>query len=122
MMENLTKVELVSIVNSNYYQNGWISVKDHLPRKNIEVLCYQPSKKWTSGTNTNQRVLMGRLFHLEPVERTGYIDKFLLGDKHCDLFRGGTFWAFPYICHQNFVTYWMFQPSFPIQEVTNEHG
>lgn len=92
---------------------GWISVKDGLPELNVEVMCYQPPVKFISGGETKGRRLSGYLFELEPDERRGDIDLELLGDRGLSLAAGGKFWAFPYICHQNFVTHWQPLPAPP---------
>jgi hypothetical protein len=96
---------------------NWISVKEKLPELNTEVLCFQPDRKWINGKEAKARILMGRLFELAPGVRDGFIDKDRLGDEGSYLGNRGQFWAFPYICHQNFVTHWMPLPNPPINSI-----
>jgi hypothetical protein len=92
----------------------WIKTSDRLPSENKQVLCFQPGANWINGgEKTKPRILMGSLFSLRRGERDGSIDLEELGDKGFNLWAGGIFWGFPYICHQNFVTHWMELPSFP---------
>lgn len=96
---------------------NWISVKDKLPEFEEEVLCFQPSKIWAEYCETpptKPRVIAGYLFQLESGKRDGYIASQIMGIKDCPLIAGGTFWAFPYICHQNFVTHWQPLPQHPL--------
>lgn len=92
----------------------WISDLDELPPLREEVICFQPAKRFVSGQETSPRIIMGYLFTLDPGERKGNIDKEMVGDKLTPLIEGGTFWAFPYICPQKFVTHWMRKPEFPV--------
>src|SRR5690242_17427777 len=95
----------------------WISVKERLPELNQNVICFQPAKKASGETEKRRaRILMGYLFKIEPGERDGWIEQHVLFIKDFSLLRGGTFWAFPYICHQNFVTHWMPLPEHPSAE------
>jgi hypothetical protein len=94
-------------------EQEWISVKDRLPELNVEVICYQPDRKWVTGKEEKGRILTGCLIELKTGERDGFIDLHLLRDEKSYLGNGGQFWAFPYICHQNFVTHWMPLPEPP---------
>lgn len=86
----------------------WIKVEDRLPELGVKVLCYQPKSESVSGKQTwKPRVLLGYLFEFEPGERSGGINLYKIGDHAHSLFGGGKYWAFPYVCHQNFVTHWM---------------
>lgn len=92
----------------------WISVKDKLPELNAKVLCYQQVQYSAISDQTwDSRVLIGYMFEIKQGEMSGYINEHKVGDEKCWLGNGGLFWAFPYICHQNNVTYWMPLPEPP---------
>lgn len=88
--------------------NGWISVHKGMPDYNQEVICYNHN-------GSKPRVMTGYLFKLEQGEREGFVDEDVWGDKECNLCNGGDFWAFPYICHTNFITHWQPKPPPPIK-------
>lgn len=93
-------------------EGGWVDVRERLPDYHKDVLC-------TNIHGSKPRVLEGHLFRLMQGERYGVIDEKILGDKECLLLYGGDFWAFPYICHTNFVTHWMEKPL-PAPPITKE--
>ena len=102
----------------------WISVKDKLPPLRENVLCFQPAViacysnviACYSKRIFHNRVLIGYIFDIAPGERSGRIDKEMIGDRSVDLCEGGVFWALPYICSQKFVTHWMPLPELPKRE------
>ena len=91
----------------------WISTEERLPSLNQDVLCYQPLRHGITGQAFEPRILQGYLFELKRGERDGYINQKNIGDDLHSIWSGGKFFAFPYICHQNFVTHWKPLPGFP---------
>ena len=88
-----------------------VSITDDKPPLNQSVICYLPPARTTKDKPRPGRFLIGHLFEIQPNDRAGYIDQDILFDNAFNLAEGGIFWAFPYICHQNFVSHWCYFPK-----------
>lgn len=93
---------------------GWIDASRELPPEGTEVICFLPETKTDAGSIVPARQLMGRIISYREGERSGRIDLNRVHDKCFNLNQGGTFWAFPFICHQNFVSKWRYKDEDPV--------